>query len=99
MSAAQPSDAAAGLDTSGGVLAEIEAQLRAPDSILEPGVLDLLKEYLRAGGKPQSAIEDLSENYAGVFAAYAALAVCQGYQSCNEACSMPPWPLELGYSS
>uniref|UniRef100_A0A383VL51 Uncharacterized protein n=1 Tax=Tetradesmus obliquus TaxID=3088 RepID=A0A383VL51_TETOB len=47
------------------VLAELEAQLRAPDSILEPGVLDLLKDYLRAGGKPQAAIEDLSENYCG----------------------------------
>ncbi|KAF8064640.1 FPS1 [Scenedesmus sp. PABB004] len=46
-------------------LAELEAQLRAPDSVLEVGVLDLLKEYLRAGGKPQSAIEDLSENYQG----------------------------------
>jgi hypothetical protein len=49
------------------VLAELEAQLRAPDSILEPGVLDLLKEYLRAGGKPQAVIEDLSENYCGVY--------------------------------
>jgi hypothetical protein len=49
------------------VLAELEAQLRAPDSILEPGVLDLLKDYLRAGGKPQAAIEDLSENYCGVY--------------------------------
>ncbi|KAF6256017.1 TH1 protein-domain-containing protein [Scenedesmus sp. NREL 46B-D3] len=47
------------------VLAELEAQLRAPDSILEPEVLDLLKDYLRAGGKPQAAIEDLSENYCG----------------------------------
>lgn len=63
--AAQTADRTAGLDASGGVLAEIEAKLRAPDSILEPGVLDLLKEYLRAGGRPQSAIEDLSENYAG----------------------------------
>eukprot|EP00882_Tetradesmus_deserticola_P022149 GHRQ01024038.1.p1 GENE.GHRQ01024038.1~~GHRQ01024038.1.p1 ORF type:complete len:127 (+),score=32.03 GHRQ01024038.1:531-911(+) len=49
------------------VLAELEAQLRAPDSILEPNVLDLLKDYLRAGGKPQAAIEDLSENYCGVY--------------------------------
>eukprot|EP00775_Hariotina_reticulata_P012244 gene12244-12381_t len=45
------------------LLSELEAQLRAPDSIMEPGVLDLLKDYLRAGGKPSAAIEDLSENY------------------------------------
>lgn len=47
------------------LLSELEAQLRAPDSIMEPGVLDLLKDYLRAGGKPSAAIEDLSENYEG----------------------------------
>lgn len=53
-------------DEAGTVLSELESKLRAPDSILEPGVLDLLKDYLRAGGKPQAAIEDLSENYSGV---------------------------------
>eukprot|EP00879_Flechtneria_rotunda_P021413 GHRR01022570.1.p1 GENE.GHRR01022570.1~~GHRR01022570.1.p1 ORF type:complete len:302 (+),score=121.38 GHRR01022570.1:122-1027(+) len=58
------SDGAA-LDASGGVLSELEARMRAPDSIMEPGVLQLLKEYLRAGGKPQAAIEDLSENFSG----------------------------------
>lgn len=67
MSAAQQINGiAAGVDASGGLLAELEAQIRAPDSILEPSVLDLLKDYLRAGGKPQSAIEDLSEAYTGM---------------------------------
>jgi hypothetical protein len=49
------------------VLAELEAQLRTPDSLMEQGVVDVLKEYLRAGGKPQAAIEDLSENFCGVY--------------------------------
>lgn len=42
-----------------------EAQLTAPDSVLEPNVLDVLKEYLKAGGKVQTAVQDLSDGYMG----------------------------------
>lgn len=52
-------------DASGGLLSELEAQLRAPDSVMEPKVLDLLRLYFNAGGKIQTAIEDLSESYVG----------------------------------
>ena len=42
-----------------------EAQLTAPDSVMEPNVLDVLKEYLKAGGKVQTAVQDLSDGYMG----------------------------------
>jgi len=45
-----------------------EAQLTAPDSVMEVNVLEVLKEYLKAGGKVQTAVQDLSDGYMGMSA-------------------------------
>lgn len=47
------------------LLNELEAKLRAPDTVMENNVGDLLREYLKAGGKPLQAIGDLSDNFIG----------------------------------
>lgn len=47
------------------VLNRVEADLRRKDAIMEPGVMDKLRQYVKAGGQPSTAIEMLSENYKG----------------------------------
>ena len=46
-------------------LNQLEAQLRQPDAVNEPSVLNLLREYVVANGHPQQAVELLTENYVG----------------------------------
>jgi hypothetical protein len=46
-------------------LNELEAALRAPDAVMEPGVMDRLREYVMANGHPQAAVEYLTESYVG----------------------------------
>lgn len=43
----------------------LEDQLRAPDAIMEPGVLDAVAAYLDAGGQPAQVVESLSDGYVG----------------------------------
>jgi hypothetical protein len=50
---------------SGATLAALEAALRQPDAVLEPGVLGVLRRYVSEGGRPATVVELLSENYVG----------------------------------
>lgn len=61
-----------------------EAQLTAPDSVMEVNVLDVLKEYMKAGGKVQTAVQDLSDGYMGRYK-YTGLAVVV-ISSCLQCC-------------
>lgn len=55
--AAKP-DAAATLN-------ELEAFLRQPDAVLEPTIVERLKEYVMCHGQPQQAVEYLTDGYQG----------------------------------
>ena len=46
-------------------LLRLEKQLKERDAVMEPGVLDRLRQYVGAGGNPKTAIEMLCENYRG----------------------------------
>ncbi|PRW60315.1 Negative elongation factor D [Chlorella sorokiniana] len=46
-------------------LNELEAQLRQPDAVMEPGIMDRLREYVMANGHPQAAVEYLTDSYVG----------------------------------
>lgn len=70
MDASQPGDAApqqydAEVVRDEKLLSQLEEMLRRPDYALEPGVRDTLKAYIKAEGKPETAVEHLSENYVG----------------------------------
>jgi negative elongation factor C/D len=52
-------------DPSSAWLLELERTLGAKDAIMEPGVMESLRQYVHNGGKPAAAIELLSENYRG----------------------------------
>lgn len=54
-------------------LNELEAVLRQPDSVMEPTILDSLREYVLSQGQPQQAVEFLTESYVG-YAQMASLA-------------------------
>ncbi|RMZ53126.1 hypothetical protein APUTEX25_005115 [Auxenochlorella protothecoides] len=56
-------------------LNELEAFLRQPDAIMEPSIVDRLREYVMANGHPQQAVEYLSDSYQGY--AQMAVLVCQ----------------------
>jgi hypothetical protein len=59
MSSAEPQEAPSE------ALNALELQLRQHDAVMEPNVGELLKEYMKAGGKPMTAIEDLSDGFLG----------------------------------
>ena len=40
-------------------------KLSAPDSIMEPGVIEAMKGYLESGGEPEAAIQMLADSYRG----------------------------------
>lgn len=46
-------------------LLELERLLSAKDSVLERNTIHTLREYVAAGGKPETAIDLLSDNYRG----------------------------------
>lgn len=54
-------------------LLRLEQIMRQPDSIVEPNILQVVREYIAKGGKPQTVLELLSDNYVG-FAPMASLA-------------------------
>ena len=51
----------------------LEAILRKPDAVMEPAIMNSLREYVVAGGHPQHAVELLTEHYVG-YAEMASLA-------------------------
>ena len=62
-SAAQAMSAAA---TNSARLKILEKQLEKKDAVMEPKILDRVKEYVGLGGNPQEAIRYLVDNYKGV---------------------------------
>ena len=46
-------------------LNQLEQVLGAADAIMEPNILDTLKRYMKDGGNPATAVEMLSDGYAG----------------------------------
>lgn len=46
-------------------LNELEAQLRQPDAVMEPGIMERLRDYVMANGHPQAAVEHLTDSYVG----------------------------------
>lgn len=80
MESGEPNKPTAGVsfkddDPSAVRLLELERTLGAKDAIMEPGVMESLRQYVHNGGKPAAAIELLSENYRG-YAQMSSL-VCQ----------------------
>ena len=46
-------------------LNKLELALRTEDCVMEPGVLDTITRYIKAAGKPEDAIENLTSHYIG----------------------------------
>lgn len=46
-------------------LNELEAFLRQPDAVMEPNIMEHLREYVMANGHPQQAVEYLTDSYVG----------------------------------
>ena len=46
-------------------LNQLEQVLGAPDAIMEPSILNVLRRYMSDGGNPATAVEMLSDNYTG----------------------------------
>ena len=46
-------------------LNELEAFLRQPDAVLEPTIVERLKQYVMCQGQPQQAVEYLTDGYQG----------------------------------
>lgn len=46
-------------------LLAMEGQMRAPDAIMEPGMAEVVGQYIQAGGKPEEVIESLTTSYEG----------------------------------
>ncbi|EFN60006.1 hypothetical protein CHLNCDRAFT_133173 [Chlorella variabilis] len=46
-------------------LNELEAVLRQGDAVMEPAIMERLREYVMANGHPQAAVEYLTESYVG----------------------------------
>ncbi|KAG2448240.1 hypothetical protein HYH02_006825 [Chlamydomonas schloesseri] len=46
-------------------LSRLEELLRRPDFVLEPNVKDVVRQYIKAQGKPEVILESLSEGYVG----------------------------------
>ncbi len=46
-------------------LNQLEQVLAAPDAIMEPNILEILKRYMKDGGNPATAVEMLCDGYAG----------------------------------
>ncbi|KAL4427705.1 hypothetical protein ABPG75_001794 [Micractinium tetrahymenae] len=63
-------------------LNELEAQLRQPDAVMEPGIMDRLRDYVMANGHPQAAVEHLTDSYVG-YAQMASL-VCRWLKMTEE---------------
>ncbi len=47
------------------IIEECEARFRENDAILNSDVSQLLRRYLKAGGKPQTVVEQLGTSYRG----------------------------------
>ena len=59
-------------------LNELEAVLRQGDAVMEPAIMERLREYVMANGHPQAAVEYLTESYVGGCRARGARHGCGG---------------------
>lgn len=46
-------------------LNQLEQLLRQPDAVMEPGILENLRQYVAKGGSPRDVVEMLADNYVG----------------------------------
>jgi len=46
-------------------LNQLEQLLRQPDAVMEPGILEKLRQYVAKGGSPRDVVEMLADNYVG----------------------------------
>ena len=46
-------------------LNQLEQFLRQPDAVMEPSILEKLKQYVTKGGNPRDVVEMLTDNYVG----------------------------------
>ena len=46
-------------------LNQLEQYMRQPDAVMEPTILDKLRQYVSGGGNPRDVVEMLSDNYVG----------------------------------
>jgi hypothetical protein len=46
-------------------LNQLEQLLRQPDAVMEPGILEKLRQYVAKGGSPKDVVEMLADNYVG----------------------------------
>ena len=44
---------------------QCELELRQPDAVMEPGVLEVITRYIKASGQPSDAVTFLTEHYVG----------------------------------
>lgn len=56
-------------------LNQLEQFLRQPDAVMEPNIMDKLRQYVSDGGNPRDVVEMLSDNYIGAL-----------YSICNRGC-------------
>ncbi|KAK9864357.1 hypothetical protein WJX84_002228 [Apatococcus fuscideae] len=69
-------------------LSTSELFLRMPDAVMEPDVLSVLRTYVREdGGKPKTAVEELSESFVGY--AHMASLVCKWLQQSEDPSRTP----------
>ena len=46
-------------------LNQLEQFLRQPDAVMEPSILEKLRQYVARGGNPRDVVEMLTDNYVG----------------------------------
>ncbi len=46
-------------------LNQLEQFLRQPDAVMEPSILEKLRQYVAKGGNPRDVVEMLTDNYVG----------------------------------
>ena len=46
-------------------LNQLEQFLRQSDAVMEPSILEKLKQYVTKGGNPRDVVEMLTDNYVG----------------------------------
>ena len=49
-------------------LNQLEQFLRQPDAVMEPSIVEKLRQYVAKKGNPKDAVEMLTDNYIGSFA-------------------------------
>lgn len=46
-------------------LTQLEQVMRQPDAVMEPAILEKLRQYVAKGGSPRDVVEMLTDSYVG----------------------------------